>query len=409
LKLVARNEKGDVEKSTDLWIQDNNFGHNHSVTVMAVAYRADNEPMILVGIGNTVDGWKAYDRNLKLLWSADTPAGSHSIYPYDFDNDGVHECIFAGKYALNGDGKIMWTMSGWGGDHVDGLQAGDIDPSVPGFEVVAIGQTGTRLYDVESHELLWQVPNSVFKNPQTLALGEFDKTSPGLELVLRQRPSEPDGRAVLVSCAGKILKELPGNLAWPIMNADLDGDRSEDEVLASSADVYDKTGNVILNRNWYYESKGSGLHPHWQWQCQPFTQDILGDSREEILIWSRDCIVVGESQTGQGHSVSYRNNRNYRIRGQLSKNRAGLNFDFRNAGGPSYFEEAVDIAEIAAGPSTTASPSIRSVSEPHYFNLLGRSVDCSRAPGGGPNGLASAVYFAHDKKLQAEFIRRLAP
>jgi hypothetical protein len=355
---ILDGETGAVLRKRRLW-HDIAPKANNSI-LMALAFPDDGpNPVILVedglATGRQSQGYnevRAFDGELNELWIASTPRAGHYLFPYDLDQDGTTDVVFAGKYVLDAYGRLLWTMSGWGKDHVDSLAAGDIDPARPGYEVVAVGQTGTRMYDVEDGSVLWRIDTTAIPDPQHVTVGELDPAAAGLEILVKERASEPGRETYLVDRRGRIRDQVSDGPA-PYLNVDLDGDRRVDEVVASTGIVTelpltDVSGRI---RYWYADaqtlsSEEQQLHPHESWNPYPIVQDVLGDSREEMIVWGRHTLVVGTPTSGTG-ATSLRGNRAYQVRGvNQAFNRAGLFFDFRTIEpGPTH---------VASG--STASP-----------------------------------------------------
>ena len=96
---------------------------------------------------------------------------------------------------------------------------------------VAVGETGTRMYDVEDGALLWHIRTSAIPDPQSVAIGELDPDAAGLEIIVKERASEPGREAYLLDRRGRIrARASHGPAAY--LNADLDGDRRVDEMIA---------------------------------------------------------------------------------------------------------------------------------------------------------------------------------
>ena len=355
---ILEGETGAVLRERKLW---------HSVApqrndqiLMALAFPDTGpDPVILVedglATGNQSQGYnevRGFDGELNELWVASTPLGGHSVYPYDLDQDGVTDVIFAGKHVLDLHGRLLWTMSGWGRDHVDSLAAGDIDPERSGYEVVAVGRTGTGMYDVEDGALLWRVDTSTIPDPQHVAIGELDPDSAGLEIIVKERPSEPGRESYLLDYRGRI-RDQASLGPRPYLNADLDGARRVDEMIGWEGLITDASLAVISDAAWYADAQDLSpeerqLHAHNVWNPFPFVQDVLGDAREEMIVWGRHALVVGVPVRGAG-AASLRGERAYQLRGvNQSFSRSGIHFDFRAPEADSGWAAS----DVATGPSS---------------------------------------------------------
>ena len=353
---VLDGETGAVLRERKLWHGVAPKSNNQ--ILMAIAFiDGGSSPVILIedglATGSQSQGYdevRAFDRELNEVWIAETPRGGHYVFPYDLDQDGITDVVFAGKHVLDPHGRLLWTMSGWDGDHVDSLAAGDIDPTRAGYEVVAVGRTGTRMYGVEDGAMLWQIDTTAIRDPQHVAIGELDPDAAGLEIIVKQRASEPDRITYLLDHRGQIRHHVNRG-PRPYLNADLDGDRRVDEMIAMEGIVTDLLLTQISDGAWYagaqsLTSAERQLHPHEMWNPFPFVQDVLGDAREEMIVWGRHALVVGTPTRGTS-AAWLRDDRAYQLRGvNQAFNRSGLYFDFR-ASDPGAARVA---SSIATGP-----------------------------------------------------------
>ncbi|HZA68050.1 MAG TPA: hypothetical protein VE592_13940 [Geminicoccaceae bacterium] len=351
---ILDGETGAVLRQKKLW-HDRAPRGNNAILMALMFPDASARPVILVEDGLATgaqsrgyDHIRAFDRELDTLWIASTPDAGHYMFPYDLDQDAATDVLFAGKHVLDAQGRLRWTMSGWGADHVDSLAAGDIDPTRPGYEVVAVGRTGTRMYDVEDGSILWHLDTSAIPDPQHVMIGELSPAAAGLEIVVKERASEPGRETYLIDYRGRIHDRVSHGPA-PYLNADLDGDRRVDEMIAGRGVATDLSLTETSNDAWYVGAQGlsgneRGLHPHEIWNPHPIVQDVLGDAREEMIVWGRHALVVGTPVRGAG-GASLRGHRAYQLRGvNQAFNRAGLYFDFRT----TELDEA-QIASATAG------------------------------------------------------------
>jgi hypothetical protein len=336
---ILDGDTGAVLRQRKLWHDVAPKGNNQ--ILMALAFPDGGpDPVILVedglATGRQSQGYdevRAFDPELNQLWIARTPHAGHYMFPYDLDQDGITDVILAGTHVLDAHGRLLWTMSGWDRDHVDSLAAGDIDPARAGYEVVAIGKTGTRMYDVEDGALLWHVDTSRIPNPQHVAIGELDPDVAGLEIIVKERASEPGRETYLLDHRGRVRDQASRGPA-PYLNADLDGDRRADEMIGARGVVTDSSLAKLSAGAWYEGAQSVSTaerqaHPHDVWNAYPIVQDVLGDGREEMIVWGRHALVVGTSARGAG-AASPRGNRAYQVRGvNQAFNRAGIYFDFR--------------------------------------------------------------------------------
>ncbi|MFO1037699.1 MAG: hypothetical protein U1E45_12700 [Geminicoccaceae bacterium] len=253
---------------------------------------------------NYVDEWSsvtAYDMNMNPLWSRVTCNAGHYPKPLDADGDGTPEAIFVGKYLLDYAGKLLCTLPGWGTDHVDSMTVGDFDPALPGFEVLAVGQTGTRFYSADCTPR-WTLTTKLIRNPQNSAAVRLDRGS-GPVLLVRQRGSEPLRITYRVSAQGVILSsysDLSPLEPIPQQNADLDGAPANEDLLVWFGQVLDVAGNRRLTVDWYWNLQTllpgeELLIPYDQWSSAALSFDLDHDGQDELTVWGRERIVIGKA------------------------------------------------------------------------------------------------------------------
>ena len=308
--LVARNGvNGQEIRRASLSGQSNSAG---SLCLISV-YRkqSDKKPIILISMQqsggssrcnnkNYIDNWVsvgAYDISLKKLWQTDTCHAGHQTAGVDSDTDGYQEYFFAGKYALDFNGKIRCSLSGWSStDHVDAIRVGKLDPSSSRLTAVAVGQTGGGGFDATNCKWLWSFPKSI-TNPQELSIAQLDPAPLPLSVTITQRGSNTVISHVL-DRNGKLVRTI-GYRVVPLQNAELDGDKRTDELLSMFGAVFNGAGEKILSSDWYWNLKGSKVtevsssNEYDKWVAFPLLYDIDQDGRDELVTWGQSLIVVG--------------------------------------------------------------------------------------------------------------------
>ncbi len=264
-------------------------------------------------------GYNVGDSILTTLWEHNSWDGSgnmtgHQGHAFDVDGDGKDEFISGG--VLDDDGtnifsfyklyKSFWTSQY---NHMDNTFAADIDPSIPGIELLILpcgddpAQPG---YITDYNGNILVNPNDsnytkVYKHLEIAALGNYRKDLPGLEMVCHIKYKV--GHLFVFDKGFKLIGRIPSDEAEPSISAiDWDGDRSEDEFFLSrdtcvlvirmnpdSVYAEDDFGYEVLHhvvKRLPNGSVGGGMgksHP----------MDITGDYREELVFHSpRELIVI---------------------------------------------------------------------------------------------------------------------
>lgn len=272
------------------------------------------EPLLLVAEAGRGSGcrqdwvgyWSrtvAYDLSLRQVWARDTCSAGHHVWPVDEDADGKAEAIFVGKYLLRPDGGLACELAGWpAGDHVDGMAVADLDRDLPGLEAVAVGASGTALFDASTCRQIWRIGGGVIRNPQHVAAARLDPDSAPV-IAVEERGTVPGARTFLLDGRGRVLAVTRDHF-MPIQNANLDGALGVDELVGSFGEVMDRHAGLRLDRSWYWNLRGgrgedrSGPFPknYDRWQAYPLVYDHDGDGRDEIVQWGQSLIVVGKAQ-----------------------------------------------------------------------------------------------------------------
>jgi hypothetical protein len=248
---------------------------------------------------NWVDNWTrvvAFDTRLKKLWTRDTCHAGHETAGVDANRDGYQEYFFVGKYALDFNGKIRCSLKGWSRtDHVDAVRVARLDPKSSKVTAVAVGMTGGGAFDASNCKYLWKVPVS---NPQELAIAQFDPAPKPLSVMVTQKGTERSPKTYVLNSKGKAVRKISRRII-PMQNAQLDGNKRNDEIVAMFGDVFNSSGKQLLSRSWYWNLKGnkvkqkSSSNIYDKWVAFPLLFDIDNDGRDEFVTWGQSLIVVG--------------------------------------------------------------------------------------------------------------------
>ena len=281
---------------------------------ISVYYKeSDKQPIILVahsqstsgacGGRNYTDNWArvvAYDKNLKLLWSTNTCDAGHVTAGVDENDDGYYEYVFVGKYALDFNGKIRCTLSGWdSSDHVDAVRVARMAPGDSEKSVVAIGRTGGGMFDRSSCSRKWTVPVS---NPQEMAVFQMDPAPAPLSILVTNRGGSSDSvvTTVLTNKGAKV--RTIAKRIMPMQNAQMDGYKRDDEVIGIFGEVFNGKGESLMTKGWYWDLKGTNVtekstsNSYDKWVAYPLLYDMDNDGKEEMVTWGQSLIVEGELQ-----------------------------------------------------------------------------------------------------------------
>lgn len=330
---------GEVLKQTDLDFVPSEYGNHSRRGLVSIAYLQDPDvPCILVGFDDVNNQAEVFDVELNRLWRHDIgpnqgddwwiPGSGHYLWPHDLDGDGTEE-VFIGKYLYDGDGRQMYDL--WEGltDHVDSLVCGDFRKDIPGMEAVFCGEAGLRMVNINPETLdvttIWDMPSGQpVRNPQSLNVGQFYAAAPGLEILVAERGSEEDPQTYLLAADGTAIRHFDGWITG--MGADLDGYRDQLEIHMEEGAVLNPYGERILTPAWHGPLENAHLYS--------LSMDVLGDPREEILVWNREQLIIGTSTRKLDKQLSsFRDERGYRRVYSANRylNRGARFFDYGKA------------------------------------------------------------------------------
>jgi HEAT repeat protein len=212
----------------------------------------------------------AFDARLRHLWTASSrQSKAHKSQVVDLDGDGRDEIVLGGA-CLDARGRTVWNLPELvGGGHADYIEAMEIDPARPGLELAFAGCNNDCTWMTDwTGRLVWLRQTG---HAQWLVAGRFGKDPGGHELWVRRKDSKnPDRR---LSIGGEHLGEPPRRGAS--CRIDWDGEAGNgDEVFCGDGTVFHPASGRVL-----FRAPGGQLLR---------VADVLGDSREEIIVVSAD-------------------------------------------------------------------------------------------------------------------------
>ena len=195
--------------------------------------------------------------------------GNHNLSVGDYDGDGCDE-ITLGASAINNDGTLLYS-TGYG--HGDALHVGDIDPDRPGMEVFTVHEEspyGWDLHDAATGEIICNAEGSK-DNGRGIA-SDIIADNRGYEF------SSSNNRSQL-NAAGEVVSTKSTSLNFRCYwNGDL-----QDELLdGNTMDAWNGSGMTRLFTLYNY---GNSSTCNSTKKTPNLTADLLGDWREEIILW----------------------------------------------------------------------------------------------------------------------------
>ncbi len=231
---------------------------------------------------------------LTSLWQTDSfhACAHNGIRVADLDGDGRDEILSA--HILGPDGEVLFHFPVKG--HIDSVFVDDVRPDLPGLEVVVLEEGGgNRIFCAGKGGLIFETDYE-HQEPQNAALGRFDLTRDGLQVWCRSRYNEHQKPFVFDARGALISHYAMDNVApegWTasgvevIHTIDWTGDARQlacarERHTRGDVCIFDPiSGEFILRID---ESAGRLL-----------VADVLGDWREEIIVWNGSELHVYEN------------------------------------------------------------------------------------------------------------------
>ena len=236
----------------------------------------------------------------KPLWSYNDYIGQKhgGFRTADIDSDGRDEVL--GVTIIDDDGTRMnaWNypiqLNTTSAPHIDAIHAYDIDPNIPGLEIVLLEEywgdhkEANHTALINPDQVIWRTHRENME-PQNTAIGEFDLSSPGLEIWSRSR-FETDQKPWVYNAQGRIIASYDINNVKP-------DDWSEKGIEFIYVIDWDGHGlHHIAAKERHVEGKIAVLHPLtgefievWkEVATHLFVADVAGDTREEIIVFNNE-------------------------------------------------------------------------------------------------------------------------
>lgn len=243
----------------------------------------------------------ALDETGKFIWMQKSSTGSHPMI-FDMDGDGMHE-ILMGYAVFSPEGRLLSDAGAYIGDDCNGVAVSTLKQGEEETPVLvyAAGDWGLVYCDYEGHLL----KQNIVGNVEYLGVTNMDLESEGPEIITSNRYGSY-GLVHFMDAAGEIHKSFLSESGLNrCVTANWKGDG--EEFLISSADslhggLFDRFGNLSVR----FPSDG---HPLAHYMAA----DLIGDARDEILVWDRDqlWIYTQEDNPRMGNTYAPRRQKLY--------------------------------------------------------------------------------------------------
>lgn len=246
---------------------------------LTMAYLDGKTPCVVALRGTyglmKVEAWQLRDGKLENVWKFDNDGfakkyrgqGAHATIVADLDEDGRDE-ILLGSMALDDNGGVLWST---GMGHNDYMYLSDIMPENPGLEVAYIYETpqqknGVCVADAKTGRILWGLDEQTWHVNDGYAI-DLDPTLPGMEVMgldFDGRGPSKD-RRWLFTGSGRLLNR--GASVGPMKRGIYwDADLEKEECTGMIRDFGGGPVGGMFAGNWVT------------------TADLFGDWREEVIV-----------------------------------------------------------------------------------------------------------------------------
>jgi len=228
------------------------------------------------------------------LWQTDRYVGCahNGARIADLDGDGRDEVIGSTLITPDGQVKPIFTHRG----HLDSIFVADVRPDVPGLEVVTLEEGGgNHVFLFNKDRVLFQTHHRN-QEPQNAAIGEFDRTRPGLEIWCRSR-YDTHQKPFIFDAQGSLIRQYEMDAVAPegwtekgvevIASIHWTGEETQ----MAAAKERHKSGDICL----FEPISGKFVARFPEKADRIYVADVSGDWREEILVVSGRELRVYEN------------------------------------------------------------------------------------------------------------------
>ena len=284
-----------------------NYGNRSERYLACVAYLDGEKPSLVMCRGYYTHAylcaWDFDGESLTQRWlHSSTTSGSgaygegaHSLSVGDVDGDGCDEIIY-GAACIDHDGSLLYRT---GAGHGDALHLGDFDPDRDGLEVFMVHEeTGSSykwdsdFHDAATGEIIWGTEQSGNDIGRGL-VGDISDNWRGYEIWPGSYYENGTNVNATFDCKGNLLVNKRPSTCFRIY---WDGDLNDELFDGNYSSSSESSSPKITKRNatltgtsktWSFSSySAQSCNTTKATPC--LSADILGDWREELILWDGD-------------------------------------------------------------------------------------------------------------------------
>lgn len=313
------------------------YGNRCERYLACVAYLDGKKPSAVFCRGyythSYLCAWDFDGKELKQRWLHESTTkgqgaygeGAHSLTVGDVDGDGCDEIVY-GAACIDHDGKLLYRT---GAGHGDALHLGDFDPDRDGLEVFMVHEEKSSAYkwdcefrDAATGKILWgeaQSGNDIGRG----LVGDLSENWRGYEVWPGSRFVNGTRVNATFDCQGNVAAD--GKVPSSCFRIYWDGDLLDELFDGKYNKDNEKSYPIIEKRNSTLTSSTT-LMSFSKWNAQScnttkatpcLSADILGDWREEIILWdgenSTDLLVFTTTIPSEYRVPCLMQDHNYRM------------------------------------------------------------------------------------------------
>lgn len=257
----------------------------------------------------------AYDfdgNKLSLKWIHDSAVkgkdafgqGNHNLSVADIDSDGCDEIVY-GACAINNDGKLLYRT---GLGHGDAIHLSDLDPDLEGLEVFSPHEETGAAYGFEMHSAATGEILMGQKTGTDVGRGiaaDIDVAHRGFEMWSTANGNVYDCKGNVIATSGR--PSVNFRIYW-------DGDLQDELLDGTKIDKWNgkKTNRLISLYDYSNTSSCNSTK-----STPNLSADILGDWREEVILWdsktSSDLVLFTTTTPSEYRVTTLMHDRVYRL------------------------------------------------------------------------------------------------